>query len=238
MSLPDAIARETAASPRWLSIVGIGEDGVDGLSAAARGLIGAAEIVYRRAPAPEPCGAADPRRGAALAEPVRRRRRRGAAPSRTPGVRARLRRSVPLWRRRHARAPHRCARDARGAGAVGIQPRRGAARLVAAADRAALGPWPHPRSGAPASAARRAHPGADLRWRGRRRRWRSFWQTSASAPRGSRCSKRSAARASESAPRPRRRFDLGAVDALNTVAIEVEAAPGARVIARTAGLRR
>ncbi len=31
-------------------------------------------------------------------------------------------------------------------------------------------------------------------------------------------------------------FDLGAVDALNTVAIEVVAAPGARIIARTAGL--
>ena len=31
---------------RWLSIVGIGEDGVDGLSAVARGLIGAAEIVF------------------------------------------------------------------------------------------------------------------------------------------------------------------------------------------------
>ena len=31
-------------------------------------------------------------------------------------------------------------------------------------------------------------------------------------------------------------FDLGAVDALNTVAIEVEAAPGARIIARTPGL--
>jgi precorrin-6Y C5,15-methyltransferase (decarboxylating) len=46
MPLPDAIARDTAASPRWLSIVGIGEDGVDGLSAAARGLIGAAEIVF------------------------------------------------------------------------------------------------------------------------------------------------------------------------------------------------
>jgi len=46
MSLPDAIARETAATPRWLSIVGIGEDGIAGLSAAARGLIGAAEIVY------------------------------------------------------------------------------------------------------------------------------------------------------------------------------------------------
>ncbi len=46
MPLPDAIAHDTAASPRWLSIVGIGEDGIDGLSAAARGLIGAAEIVF------------------------------------------------------------------------------------------------------------------------------------------------------------------------------------------------
>jgi precorrin-6Y C5,15-methyltransferase (decarboxylating) len=45
MPLPDAIERETAASPRWLSIVGIGEDGADGLSATARGLIGAADIV-------------------------------------------------------------------------------------------------------------------------------------------------------------------------------------------------
>ncbi len=46
MPVPDAIQRETAATPRWLSIVGIGEDGVEGLSAAARGLIGAAEIVF------------------------------------------------------------------------------------------------------------------------------------------------------------------------------------------------
>jgi precorrin-6Y C5,15-methyltransferase (decarboxylating) len=46
MPLPDAIERDTAASPRWLSIVGIGEDGVEGLSQAARGLIGAAEIVF------------------------------------------------------------------------------------------------------------------------------------------------------------------------------------------------
>jgi precorrin-6Y C5,15-methyltransferase (decarboxylating) len=38
--------RDTAASPRWLSIVGIGEDGAEGLSAAARALIGAAEIVF------------------------------------------------------------------------------------------------------------------------------------------------------------------------------------------------
>jgi precorrin-6B C5,15-methyltransferase / cobalt-precorrin-6B C5,C15-methyltransferase len=46
MALPEAIERDTAASPRWLSIVGIGEDGIDGLSAAARGLISAAEIVF------------------------------------------------------------------------------------------------------------------------------------------------------------------------------------------------
>jgi precorrin-6B C5,15-methyltransferase / cobalt-precorrin-6B C5,C15-methyltransferase len=46
MSLPEAIERDTAASPRWLSIVGIGEDGVDGLSVTARGLISAAEIVF------------------------------------------------------------------------------------------------------------------------------------------------------------------------------------------------
>jgi precorrin-6Y C5,15-methyltransferase (decarboxylating) len=42
----DPLARDNAASPRWLSIVGIGEDGVDGLSPVARGLIAAAEIVF------------------------------------------------------------------------------------------------------------------------------------------------------------------------------------------------
>jgi len=46
MPFPDAIERDSAASPHWLSIVGVGEDGIDGLSAAARELIGAAEIVY------------------------------------------------------------------------------------------------------------------------------------------------------------------------------------------------
>jgi precorrin-6B C5,15-methyltransferase / cobalt-precorrin-6B C5,C15-methyltransferase len=43
---PDATTPDTAASPRWLSIVGIGEDGIEGLSPVARGLIGAAEIVF------------------------------------------------------------------------------------------------------------------------------------------------------------------------------------------------
>ena len=44
--LLDPVAHDTAASPRWLSIVGIGEDGADGLSPVARGLIGAADIVF------------------------------------------------------------------------------------------------------------------------------------------------------------------------------------------------
>ncbi len=46
MPEPEPIAPDTAASPRWLAIVGIGEDGIDGLSATARGLIGAADVVF------------------------------------------------------------------------------------------------------------------------------------------------------------------------------------------------
>jgi precorrin-6B C5,15-methyltransferase / cobalt-precorrin-6B C5,C15-methyltransferase len=46
MSLPDPIGPHTAAQRRWLSIVGIGEDGVDGLSPAARAMIADAEIVF------------------------------------------------------------------------------------------------------------------------------------------------------------------------------------------------
>jgi precorrin-6B C5,15-methyltransferase / cobalt-precorrin-6B C5,C15-methyltransferase len=42
----ETLSTHSAASARWLSIVGIGEDGVDGLSAAARGLIGGADIVF------------------------------------------------------------------------------------------------------------------------------------------------------------------------------------------------
>jgi precorrin-6B C5,15-methyltransferase / cobalt-precorrin-6B C5,C15-methyltransferase len=46
MSLPDPIGPQTAAQRRWLSIVGIGEDGIDGISPAARTLIADAEIVF------------------------------------------------------------------------------------------------------------------------------------------------------------------------------------------------
>jgi precorrin-6Y C5,15-methyltransferase (decarboxylating) len=46
MSRLDVIADQTAAAPRWLSIVGIGEDGIAGLTEVARGLVSSAEIVF------------------------------------------------------------------------------------------------------------------------------------------------------------------------------------------------
>jgi precorrin-6Y C5,15-methyltransferase (decarboxylating) len=46
MAFADQFVRESAAPQQWLSIVGIGEDGVDGLTPTARGLISAAEIVF------------------------------------------------------------------------------------------------------------------------------------------------------------------------------------------------
>jgi precorrin-6Y C5,15-methyltransferase (decarboxylating) len=46
MSLADPFSPQTAAPRRWLSIVGIGEDGVEGLSPVARGLVSGAEIVF------------------------------------------------------------------------------------------------------------------------------------------------------------------------------------------------
>jgi precorrin-6Y C5,15-methyltransferase (decarboxylating) len=46
MSFGDSLARETAAPRRWLSIVGVGEDGVEGLTPIARSLVQAAEMVF------------------------------------------------------------------------------------------------------------------------------------------------------------------------------------------------
>jgi precorrin-6Y C5,15-methyltransferase (decarboxylating) len=46
MSRPDRLTLKSAAPRRWLSIVGIGEDGVEGLSPIARGLISGAKIVF------------------------------------------------------------------------------------------------------------------------------------------------------------------------------------------------
>jgi precorrin-6Y C5,15-methyltransferase (decarboxylating) len=46
MPVPEAVSPDIAALPRWLSIIGIGEDGADGLSASAHDLIAGAEIVF------------------------------------------------------------------------------------------------------------------------------------------------------------------------------------------------
>jgi len=46
MARPEPVMREPASPRRWLSIVGIGEDGVEGLSAIARGLVSGADIVF------------------------------------------------------------------------------------------------------------------------------------------------------------------------------------------------
>jgi precorrin-6Y C5,15-methyltransferase (decarboxylating) len=46
MSRVDFLSPQSAALRPWLSIVGIGEDGIDALSPVARGLIGDAEIVF------------------------------------------------------------------------------------------------------------------------------------------------------------------------------------------------
>jgi precorrin-6B C5,15-methyltransferase / cobalt-precorrin-6B C5,C15-methyltransferase len=46
MSRPDRLTLKTAAPRRWLSIVGIGEDGIEGLTPIARGLISGAKIVF------------------------------------------------------------------------------------------------------------------------------------------------------------------------------------------------
>jgi len=46
MPFADSRAREIAAPARWLSIVGIGEDGIEGLTPIARSLVQTAEIVF------------------------------------------------------------------------------------------------------------------------------------------------------------------------------------------------
>jgi precorrin-6Y C5,15-methyltransferase (decarboxylating) len=46
MSHPEPCVRELAAPRRWLSIVGIGEDGIAGLAPTARSMIAAADIVF------------------------------------------------------------------------------------------------------------------------------------------------------------------------------------------------
>ena len=236
MSPGDSLARETAAPRRWLSIVGIGEDGRRRTDRRrARSCQGRGDRVRRQA-ASRARRIAHPRRGAALAQPIRARGRGGAGLSGAAGLRSRLGRSVLLWRRGGAAAARRPARNLGGAGAVDIQPGRRAPRLGAAGGDGALAPWPVARSRPAASPAGRTGAGADVRRRGTgracaaacRNRLRRFAHDRA---RSAGRSRRTPTRDDGAAD-----FDLGDVGALNAVAIEVEAAPGARVLARVAGL--
>jgi precorrin-6Y C5,15-methyltransferase (decarboxylating) len=235
MSLPEAIGRETAALPRWLSIVGIGEDGIDGLNAAARGLIGAAEIVFGGKrhlglAAPLIRGAARPWPSpfdGAAAEVMRHRGRPICVlASGDPfhyGVGATLAQTI----------------DARE---MIVMPAPSAFSLAAAR----LG-WPLAHTPLLSAHGRnldlvRPHlqPGARLLM------LTSDGDGPAALARLLTLAGFGPSRLTvlESLAGPRERvrattaaaFDLGAVDALNTVAIEVEAAADARVITRTSGL--
>jgi precorrin-6Y C5,15-methyltransferase (decarboxylating) len=235
MPVPDAIERETAASPRWLSIVGIGEDGVDGLSATARGFIGAAEIVFGG------------RRHLALAAPLIR----GAArpwPSPFDGaadevVRHRGRQVCVLASGDpfHYGIGTVLARkiDARE---MNVIPAPSAFSLAAAR----LG-WSLPQT-VPLSVHGRT---LDLVRPHLQPGVRILALTSDSEGPGALAkllaeigfgTSRMTILEALGGPRERIRttrasdYSFGAVDALNTVAIEVEASPGARVLARTPGL--
>jgi precorrin-6B C5,15-methyltransferase / cobalt-precorrin-6B C5,C15-methyltransferase len=235
MTLPEPIVGETAAAPRWLSIVGIGEDGVEGLGAAARGLIAAAEIVFGG------------RRHLALVAPLIR----GAArpwPSPFAGA------ADEVMRHRGRPVCVLASGDPfhYGVGAVLAQridpremiaiPAPSAASLAAAR----LG-WSLPQT-VILSVHGRA---LDLIRPELQPQARILALTSdGEGPKelaqlltqlGFGASRLTVLEAL-GGPRERMRettaagFDLGTVDALNTVAIEVEAAPGARIIARSAGL--
>ena len=166
MSSASPLAAETAAPRRWLSIVGIGEDGVEALSPVARGLIADAEIVFGGKRHLEL--AASLIRGAVRPwpSPFERAVGRGDGASRPAGLRAGVRRSVLLRRRLGARAPCRGDGNAGAPVAVCIQPRRRAHGLVAVGVCARLTARAAARSGPAAPASRRAHSGADVGRRG------------------------------------------------------------------------
>ena len=96
--------RATCTAARWLSIVGIGEDGVDGLSPVAQQADRRGRAGGRRQAPSRPGRRADPRPQARLAEPDRRGDAGDREASRPAGRGAGERRSVPLRRRRHAAA--------------------------------------------------------------------------------------------------------------------------------------
>jgi precorrin-6Y C5,15-methyltransferase (decarboxylating) len=235
MSLPEAIKHDTAASPRWLSIVGIGEDGVDGLSATARGLISAAEIVFggkrhlglaapliRGAARPWP----SPFDGAAGEVTNQRGRQICVLASGDPfhyGIGAVLARMIDAREMIVVPAPSAFSLAAARLGWPLAQ-----TTLLSVHGRALDLVRPHLQPGARILALTSDGDGpVALAQLLAQSGFGASRLTVLEALGGSRERVRTTTAAE---------FDLGAVDALNTVAIEVEAAPGARVIARTPGL--
>jgi precorrin-6B C5,15-methyltransferase / cobalt-precorrin-6B C5,C15-methyltransferase len=234
MALADRMP-ETAASPRWLSIVGIGEDGVDGLGAVARGLVSGAEIVFggRRhltLAAPLVRGAArpwpSPFDGAVAEVAALRGRAVCVLASGDPfmhGVGAALAREIEAQEMLVVPAPSAFSLAAARLGWALAE-----TALVSLHARALdyVRPHLHPGARVLALTSDGAAPAALARL-----------LTEAGFGRS-----RIVVLEALGGPRERIRtvtagaFDLGAVDALNTVAIEVAADPGARVIARAAGL--
>ena len=174
----------------------------------------------RQAPS-RPGRPADPAAAARLAEPDRRGDAGNREASRPAGRRAGERRSVPLWRRRHAAALHSCRRDALPAAILFLQPGRGAARLVAAG----CGAWSAcmaVRWKASCAICSPARASSLCRGTARRRpSWRRCWSSAAWAT--------SSITVLEAMGGPRERvrramakdFDLGEIAPLNTLALEV-----------------
>ncbi len=235
MPLSDVPLRDTAASPRWLSIVGIGEDGAEGLSAAARALIGTAEIVFggRRhlsLAAPLIRGAArpwpSPFEGAAAEVLAHRGRQVCVLASGDPfhyGVGAVLAQKIDVREMTVLPAP-----SAFSLAAARLGWSLPATVLLSLHGRSLDLVRPHLQPGArilaltsdgdgPAALAKIL---ADTGFGASR----VMVLEALGGPRENVCATTAAA------------YDLGRADALNTVAIEVEAAPGARVLARVPGL--
>jgi precorrin-6B C5,15-methyltransferase / cobalt-precorrin-6B C5,C15-methyltransferase len=235
MPVPEAIERETAASPRWLSIVGIGEDGVEGLNATARGLVGAAEIAFggRRhlaLAAPLIRGAARPWPSpfdGAVEEVLRHRGRQVCVlASGDPfhfGVGAVLARSINAREMNVIPAP-----SAFSLAAARLGWSLPDTALLSVHGRTLDLVRPHLQPGARILALTSDGEGPA-----------ALAQLLAESGFGA---SRLTVLQALGGPRERIRttrasdYSLGVVDALNTVAIEVEALPGARVLARTSGL--
>jgi precorrin-6B C5,15-methyltransferase / cobalt-precorrin-6B C5,C15-methyltransferase len=234
MTLADRVP-ETAASLRWLSIVGIGEDGVDGLGAIARGLVSGAAFVFGGGrhltlAAPLIRGAArpwpSPFDGAVAEVEALRGREVCVLASGDPfmhGVGAALARRIDVQEMLVVPAPSAFSLAAARLGWALHE-----TTLVSLHARALdyVRPHLHPGARVIALTSDGAAPVALARLLAET----GFGQSriivleALGGP-------RERIRASSAAA-----FDLAAVDALNTVAIEVAAAPGARIIARAAGL--